>query len=309
MGRRYRRRRNDDTFDIVALGVLAACYSIYEFLRKYWIEIIIVFLILLFIFLIVKYNKEIKAFFSRKYINKLKRQSLLYEKIKELNSRYNLSELYDFIDYYSVSTKSGLNSANIDDYLLMTINNKYDQLVEYKRNYDKLIILYKEYLKEYNDIHKYISIEEAGKIGMSLKKYNKYQNEIYEAEKMKRTYQFKVLICINYSSKKGKVRKSKSHIYYQDEFMKIMKKYREIQNTQEINQISSRIERARMSDSIRYDVLRRDNYKCAICGKGNRDGVKLEVDHIIPVSKGGKTEMSNLQTLCERCNRGKSNKL
>ena len=34
----------------------------------------------------------------------------------------------------------------------------------------------------------------------------------------------------------------------------------------------------------------------------------LEVDHIVPVSKGGKTEADNLQTLCWRCNRSKSNK-
>lgn len=39
------------------------------------------------------------------------------------------------------------------------------------------------------------------------------------------------------------------------------------------------------------------------------EGVTLEVDHIIPVSKGGKTVMTNLQALCWDCNRGKSNKL
>src|ERR1035437_9723912 len=37
--------------------------------------------------------------------------------------------------------------------------------------------------------------------------------------------------------------------------------------------------------------------------------VKLEMDHSVPVSKGGKTEESNLQTLCRRCNRAKSRKL
>ncbi|MBR2352886.1 MAG: HNH endonuclease, partial [Clostridia bacterium] len=43
-------------------------------------------------------------------------------------------------------------------------------------------------------------------------------------------------------------------------------------------------------------------------GATSRDGVKLEVDHIIPVSKGGKSTLDNLQTLCERCNRGKGTK-
>ena len=68
-------------------------------------------------------------------------------------------------------------------------------------------------------------------------------------------------------------------------------------------------QRRLMSDSMRYDVLRRDNFRCQICGATQKDGVKLHVDHIVPVSKGGRTEMSNLRTLCERCNMGKGAKL
>ena len=75
------------------------------------------------------------------------------------------------------------------------------------------------------------------------------------------------------------------------------------------HQMFMRQQRALMSDSLRYDILKRDGYRCHICGATQADGVKLHVDHIIPVSKGGRTEPSNLQTLCERCNLGKSNKL
>ena len=63
-----------------------------------------------------------------------------------------------------------------------------------------------------------------------------------------------------------------------------------------------------MNDSIRYDVMKRDNFKCCKCGVSAEQGAKLHVDHIVPVSKGGKTTLSNLQTLCDRCNIGKSNK-
>ena len=67
-------------------------------------------------------------------------------------------------------------------------------------------------------------------------------------------------------------------------------------------------ERAKMSASLRYDVMKRDNFRCTICGRSADDGVILHVDHIKPVSKGGKTEMSNLRTLCDYCNLGKSDK-
>ena len=70
-----------------------------------------------------------------------------------------------------------------------------------------------------------------------------------------------------------------------------------------------RAERSKMNSSLRYDVLRRDGFKCQLCGRSAGDGIQLEVDHIKPISKGGKTERSNLRTLCRDCNRGKSDKL
>lgn len=68
-------------------------------------------------------------------------------------------------------------------------------------------------------------------------------------------------------------------------------------------------QRRLMTDALRYEILRRDGFRCQICGATAQDGYKLHVDHIIPVSKGGRTEPSNLRTLCERCNMGKSDQI
>ena len=59
---------------------------------------------------------------------------------------------------------------------------------------------------------------------------------------------------------------------------------------------------------IRFLVLRRDNFKCKICGKSPATDptIELHVDHILAWSKGGKTILDNLQTLCSDCNIGKS---
>jgi 5-methylcytosine-specific restriction endonuclease McrA len=58
-----------------------------------------------------------------------------------------------------------------------------------------------------------------------------------------------------------------------------------------------------------WAVLARDKWKCLSCGRSSKeDGVLLEVDHIIPRSKGGSDHMSNLQTLCKKCNIGESNR-
>lgn len=60
-----------------------------------------------------------------------------------------------------------------------------------------------------------------------------------------------------------------------------------------------------ISKKLRFLVLQRDNFRCCICGRTAKE-TKLEVDHKIPVSKGGTDSLDNLWTLCIDCNRGKS---
>jgi hypothetical protein len=57
-----------------------------------------------------------------------------------------------------------------------------------------------------------------------------------------------------------------------------------------------------------WSVLARDKWKCCSCGRSAKDGITLHVDHIKPRSLGGSDDMKNLQTLCLKCNIGKSNK-
>ncbi len=64
--------------------------------------------------------------------------------------------------------------------------------------------------------------------------------------------------------------------------------------------------RSNISLTVRFEVFRLSNYACKICGATVADGAKLEVDHKVPVAKGGSNDMSNLWTLCFKCNRGKS---
>ncbi|MDC1174296.1 HNH endonuclease [Bacteriovoracaceae bacterium] len=59
----------------------------------------------------------------------------------------------------------------------------------------------------------------------------------------------------------------------------------------------------------RFQVMKRDNFSCQYCGASPaKDSlIELHIDHIVPWSKGGETEVCNLQTLCSSCNLGKSN--
>lgn len=55
----------------------------------------------------------------------------------------------------------------------------------------------------------------------------------------------------------------------------------------------------------RFQILKRDDYRCQICGRSSVDGARLEVDHKHPRAHGGDDSYDNLWTLCFDCNRGK----
>ena len=75
-----------------------------------------------------------------------------------------------------------------------------------------------------------------------------------------------------------------------------------------LNQYHSKNQRKLMTKALRNKIMKRDNYTCQKCGKYMPDEIGLHIDHIIPISKGGKTVESNLQVLCSKCNGHKSNR-
>ena len=70
-------------------------------------------------------------------------------------------------------------------------------------------------------------------------------------------------------------------------------------------------QRALMTTKLRAHIKERDNFTCCQCGNSTEKepNLLLEIDHIIPIAKGGLTIENNLQTLCWKCNRSKGAKL
>lgn len=82
----------------------------------------------------------------------------------------------------------------------------------------------------------------------------------------------------------------------------------EIEFSCTLNDFNAKNQRRLMTKALRKQIAERDKYTCQVCGKKMEDGVGLQIDHIVPVSKGGKSVPSNLQTLCSVCNGRKSDK-
>ena len=73
-----------------------------------------------------------------------------------------------------------------------------------------------------------------------------------------------------------------------------------------VNWVEHKMKAGSLNSKIRFEIFKRDKFTCQYCGKESPE-VKLELDHIIPLSKKGKEETSNYLTACRECNVGKGN--
>lgn len=66
-----------------------------------------------------------------------------------------------------------------------------------------------------------------------------------------------------------------------------------------------KVRRITLLPKLRLAVMKKDNFRCVWCGYGAPQ-VNIEIDHIVPVSQGGKNILENLQVMCHECNMAKA---
>ena len=232
-----------------------------------------------------------------------------YQEVLRLNHEFDFEPIDNnrlFILNREYSLKS-YDRAQFEEVLRYNIENNIDDIrTEIKKaiNNENLYNLYSSQVSNINFDLDESYIEEE--IGISKKSFIKLEQKLINRIKITQdVYNITCDVEIYYRSPKGRNNYSKRHIFSYYELVDI---YNDWLNGKKY-EVTSKIERQIMNEDIRYNVLKRDNFTCVLCGATARDGAKLQVDHIIPVSKGGKTVMSNLQTLCEKCNKGKNNKV
>ena len=199
-------------------------------------------------------------------------------------------------------SRKSLDRVNGDDVIKYHIENDIKGLRTDIENSIYNISLLDEYEK---NVAKILEQESINNTKYSDKKYKRIENIVLDKViYTKKDFLIRVSLEVYYRSNGGRINESRNGFRNYDELLEL---YKEWENGNKY-EVTKRQERKIMNDDIRYNVLKRDNFTCQKCGITSKDGAKLEVDHIIPLSKGGKTVMSNLQTLCDRCNSGKSDK-
>lgn len=144
---------------------------------------------------------------------------------------------------------------------------------------------------------------------ISKKTFIKHEKKLLNETIIYPIIECQLCVYMSYSSPKGQVNLSKNRCFSFNDIFAAFESVSRLYLDKDTYSNLALVERGEISDSLRYDVLRRDNFKCVICGASANEGTRLHVDHIVPISKGGKSIASNLRTLCERCNVGKLDKI
>lgn len=244
------------------------------------------------------------------YVKRVKIYSVRYKNLLELNKKFKFYTFKSETNSFNERCNSKRSYDRID------LKNVFMSYIEkHLQVYSTLIcrtneniVNYKAYCASYNELKSSITRNESKKIGVPLYSFIRIENNLVVKSKLSPQTTFTTRISASYTSPQGRNSYKK---YYDFDYGQTVLLYNEVNRLIAARQTRTyqvQVERAKMSDSLRYDVMRRDGFRCQICGATAQEGAKLHVDHIIPVSKGGKTELSNLRTLCDRCNLGKSDK-
>ena len=265
---------------------------------------VICFYITIPLYLIINYFiKSIKS----KNNEKVKQVSIKYNKVVELNKKYEFKEIGKnnrIIKEREYSHKS-FDRARANSIILYQIENNVNNIRDFILDAYRNKKAYDNYIEEYLKIDDIVSDFNLEQIEFSRKKYNKIEKRIIkEILYDKKIYNISINVIVSYTTPSGKNTYKKNRVV---DYQELCDLYMQWRNGKKYDETSKR-ERKYLTDKMRYDVLKRDDFKCQKCGITAKDGAKLHVDHIIPVSKGGTTTLSNLQTLCDRCNLGKSDK-
>lgn len=235
---------------------------------------------------------------KRKHV---KRHSILYNNVKFLNKNTllhrDIDKLYSF--EYRCRTSQEFNRIDIYDCFCDIVYENRDHLLLALAHLKENVKNYSEYELIYNHLLDSIDKEGLGK------NYRSIEMELLKSKKRKAITEAFVEISVHYTSPQGRNHRVKSQQYPLSEIEKAIEKKEHNHLQQVLYKASTQYERSRMTPTLRYAVMQRDRFRCQICGASQEDGVRLHVDHIFPISKGGKTEMANLRTLCETCNLGK----
>lgn len=243
---------------------------------------------------------------NRQYLDFVIQHSTAIKELNRLNNQYRFAPVGDGNIVHQYDNEIFYDSISTQDYLTywLVFNQKkvHTDIQNAKKNRN----LFNEYIHQVNSCE--FNNYDTPSIPKNTKKLLALEKKIFDSKIAHPVTNFRIHVQLYLSKINGRIVALK-HDHFSPEMIehiiqKLNQKRGDYYLDNSIWQAICRVERGRVSNKMRFAIYQRDGHRCRKCGRQTSD---LEVDHIFPISKGGKSTMDNLQTLCHRCNVAKSN--
>ncbi len=244
---------------------------------------------------------------NKKYDSFVSSYSVTLSALNEINSSFKFKK-YEIIELsHSYDNEVFYNNVSCEDYLIYNL--QYDQRgiltsIAASEWNEKLYPQYEKRVAQITEFGKF-----SAPIGkLKIKRLISIEKRLYQRKLYSRPRKFCVRIYLRKTDLNGRCFGWKNDVFGADEVRALIKRINNrsgyFYNDKGIWDAICRVERAKVSNKMRFSIYARDGYRCRYCGKRD-NGNNLEIDHIKPIAKGGKSTYDNLQTLCRRCNKNK----
>ena len=264
------------------------------------IILIIVFAICLTLFVVFYWREKRHTDFVTKYSQALK-------ELDKLNENYVFCDIHRLVQNHTYDNEKFYDTISCRDYLTYQLQFIRKDVLQQMNNEKLNIKNYKVYSEKLSNIKCFECFD------VTTEKYSKellssIEKRLFGQKAMHPELEYYIDVVLYCSRMNGSIYKRKEARFYSEEIQTLIKrltnKTGNFYNDREIWDSICRVERGKVSNKMRFAIYKRDGYRCRICGKTNRFD-DLEIDHIKPIAKGGKSTYDNLQTLCRRCNKEK----
>lgn len=270
------------------------------------------FLLLLLAILLIAAFFIARSVIQKRYDNFVLENSIYLKRLLGVNSRYKFFRHVNFNQSHTYDNENFYNDISCLDYLIYQLQFISTQVIDQIKKENENKERYENYLSEVEALTG--KGEFTGEIG-KLKYEKLLATEMRIIKKYthpKPPIDFKIQVVLYCSQINGRIYNKKCVFFNYDDILAVIRRLRNrngtFYNDREIWNSICRVERGKVSNKMRFSIYERDGYRCRRCGTSQRHAY-LEIDHIIPIAKGGKSVYNNLQTLCHRCNIEKGDSL
>ena len=244
---------------------------------------------------------------KQRYTEFVTQHSFALKELANINSKYKFYSVSDSNEYHTHDNVNNYNNVSCRDYLIYQLQFKQREVKNDISLAESNKASYSLYKQEVERIDCFGQFDEPIE-NMKFDSLVSIEKTLFRRKQLKPATSYHYNVKLYNSDMNGSILNSKSDSFNSDQIKNLINKLNnrngDFYNDREIWDALCRVERGKVSNKMRFSIYKRDGYRCRRCGRSGMFN-DLEIDHIRPISKGGKTEYNNLQTLCRRCNKEK----